>query len=105
MIPLYSKRNQVYAAVFQGRAAVEKHFTAAAGWERETALYAALEGALPLPEVLRSWPPWGSRSAAAFPLSPGVPWPGGSGSAKPFAGCCRRTGTCAISCGTRRAAG
>lgn len=56
MIPLYSKRNQVYAAVFQGRAAVEKHFTAAAGWERETALYAALEGALPLPEVLRSEP-------------------------------------------------
>ena len=43
MIPLYSKRNQVYAAVYQGRAAVEKHFADAGDWARENGLYMALE--------------------------------------------------------------
>lgn len=56
MIPLYSKRNQVYAAVYQGRAAVEKHFADAGDWARENGLYMALEGMLPLPEVLHSEP-------------------------------------------------
>ena len=56
MIPLYSKRNQVYAAVYQGRAAVEKHFADAGDWARENGLYMALEGMLPLPAVLHSEP-------------------------------------------------
>ena len=56
MIPLYSKRNQVYAVIYQGRAAVEKHFADAGDWERENALYAALKGTLAIPEVLHSEP-------------------------------------------------
>lgn len=44
MIPLYSKRNQVYAAIYQGRAAVEKHFADAGDWERENMRYAELKG-------------------------------------------------------------
>lgn len=56
MIPFYSKRNQVYASLYDGRAAVEKHFFSLDDWRRETALYKALSGRLPLPEVLLSKP-------------------------------------------------
>lgn len=56
MIPLYSKRNQVYAAIYQGRAAVKKHFADAGDWERENMRYAELKGMLTLPEVLHSEP-------------------------------------------------
>lgn len=56
MIPFYSKRNQVYPILWQGRAAVEKHFTASEDWRREAELYAALSGNLPVPEVLESHP-------------------------------------------------
>lgn len=56
MIPLYSKRNQAYAALWNGRAAVEKHFVDTAGWRRESGCYAALSGHLPVLEVLDSRP-------------------------------------------------
>lgn len=54
MIPFYSKRNQVYPVLWQGRAAVKKNFSHLADWQREIALYRALEGRLPLPKVLFS---------------------------------------------------
>ena len=55
-IPFYSRRNQVYPVLRQGRAAVEKHFVQRNDWQRERALYAVLNGRLPLPEVLESRP-------------------------------------------------
>lgn len=56
MIPFFSRRNQVYPVLWQGRAAVEKHFPFPEDWERESALYTALENRLPLPEVLERRP-------------------------------------------------
>lgn len=56
MIPFYSRRNQVYAALWNGRAAVEKHFTHDADWRRESGCYAALSGHVPIPRVLASRP-------------------------------------------------
>lgn len=56
MISFYSKRNQVYPVIWQGRAAVEKHFISLDNWQREAELYAALSGGLPVPEVLESRP-------------------------------------------------
>lgn len=56
MIPFYSKRNQVYPVMWQGRAAVEKHFTSCEDWRREVELYTVLTGKLPVPEVLDSRP-------------------------------------------------
>lgn len=55
-IPFYSKRNQVYPVLRQGHAAVEKHFVRIEDWERESGLYAALEGRLPLPKILAREP-------------------------------------------------
>lgn len=55
-IPFYSKRNQVYPALRQGRAAVEKHFSRPDDWQKERELYAALGGRVPLPEVLGAEP-------------------------------------------------
>lgn len=51
-IPFYSKRNQVYPALRQGRAVVEKHFNSLNDWQRERDLYAVLSGRIPLPAVL-----------------------------------------------------
>ena len=50
MIPFYSKRNQVFPVVWQGRPAVEKHFHNCADYERELAVYRAIS--LPCPELL-----------------------------------------------------
>lgn len=52
MIPFYSKRNQVYPCLYQSEAAVEKHFSDPADWQRERELYAALGDRLPVPTVL-----------------------------------------------------
>lgn len=52
MIPFYSKRNQVYPCLYHGEAAVEKHFSDPADWERERELYAVLDGKLTVPCVL-----------------------------------------------------
>lgn len=51
-VPFYSRRNQVYPVLRQGRTAVEKHFVQRDDWQHERALYAVLNGQLPLPEVL-----------------------------------------------------
>ena len=56
MIPFYSKRNQVYPVIWQGQAAVEKHFISLDAWQRETALLAALSGKLPVPKILCARP-------------------------------------------------
>lgn len=56
MIPFYSKRNQVYPVIWQDSAAVGKYFTSLEDWRRETDLYAALSGSLPVPEILDSRP-------------------------------------------------
>lgn len=56
MIPFYSERNQVYAVLRNGKAAVEKHFADSKDWQRETEYYAVLSGRLPIPEVLASEP-------------------------------------------------
>ena len=50
MIPFYSKRNQVYPVIWNGRGAVEKHFGNLGDWEREKALYRSLH--LPHPDLL-----------------------------------------------------
>lgn len=55
-IPFYSRRNQVYPVLRQGRAAVEKHFVQRDDWQHERALYAVLSGRLPLPEILDCQP-------------------------------------------------
>lgn len=55
-IPFYSKHNQVYPALRQGRAAVEKHFGSPDDWQKERELYAALGGRVPIPEVLGAEP-------------------------------------------------
>lgn len=55
-IPFYSKRNQVYPALWYGHAAVAKHFTQIDDWQRERELYALLEGKLQLPKVFFSQP-------------------------------------------------
>ena len=52
MIPFYSKRNQVYPCLCRGGAAVEKHFTDPADWQRERELYAVLSVKLSVPIVL-----------------------------------------------------
>ncbi len=56
MIPFYSKRNQVYPTLYQGRAAVEKHFSHLEDWQWETELYTVLAGKAPVPEVLLERP-------------------------------------------------
>lgn len=56
MIPFFSRRNQVYPVLRQGRGAVEKHFLSLEDWRREDALYTLLKDLLPLPEVLESRP-------------------------------------------------
>lgn len=55
-IPFYSKRNQVYPVLRQGRAAVEKRFVQLDDWRREYALYTELYGRLPVPRVLDCQP-------------------------------------------------
>lgn len=55
-IPFYSRHNQVYPVLRQGRAAVEKHFSDRDGWRRERELYAVLSGSIPVPEVLGEEP-------------------------------------------------
>lgn len=55
-IPFYSKRNQVYPALRQGRIVVEKHFSSPIDWQKERELYAALSGRVSLPEVLGAGP-------------------------------------------------
>lgn len=55
-VPFYSKRNQVYPVLWQGRAAVEKRFVQLDDWRREYALYTKLYGRLPVPEVLDCQP-------------------------------------------------
>lgn len=52
MIPFYSKRNQVYPCLYHGEAAVEKHFSDPADWQRERVLYTALSGELSVLSVL-----------------------------------------------------
>lgn len=54
MIPFYSKRNQVYPVMFQGRMAVEKHFQHQEDWARERYIYQTLP--LPHPELLAAEP-------------------------------------------------
>lgn len=54
MIPFYSKRNQVYPSVFEGRKAVEKHFQNQEDWQREREIYQTL--CLPHPELLAAEP-------------------------------------------------
>lgn len=54
--PFYSRRNQVYPVLRQGRAAVEKHFAGMGDWRRERDLYALLAGRLSLPAVLAEEP-------------------------------------------------
>lgn len=56
MIPFYSKRNQVFPAIWYGKAAVEKHFRDMEDWRKETALYESLVGKLPLPCVYEKSP-------------------------------------------------
>lgn len=56
MNSFFSNRNQVYPVLRDGQAAVEKHFTDMTDWQWEAALYAVLEGRLPLPTVLDSAP-------------------------------------------------
>lgn len=55
-IPFYSRRNQVYPVLRQGRAAVEKHFAKLEDWRRERDLYALLSGRAALPAVLAEEP-------------------------------------------------
>lgn len=55
-VPFFSRRNQVCPVLFQGRAAVEKHFSRTEDWNRERALYAALADRLLLPAVLAAQP-------------------------------------------------
>ena len=55
-VPFFSRRNQVYPVIWQGRATVEKHFADQSDWRREKELYALLAGKLPLPTVLRAEP-------------------------------------------------
>ncbi len=55
-IPFYSKRNQVYPTVRQGKPVVEKHFTALDDWRKERNLYAVLNGRILLPELLEAKP-------------------------------------------------
>lgn len=56
MIRFFSRRNQVYPVLWQGRRAVEKHFVSLEDWRREEMLYLLLQSALPLPEVLERRP-------------------------------------------------
>lgn len=56
MNDFFSRRNQVYPALFQGRAAVKKCFDRREDWLRERDLYALLNRKLPLPQVLWSAP-------------------------------------------------
>ena len=50
MIPFYSKHNQVFPILWNGKRAVEKHFLRQTDWEREVAIYRSLS--LPCPELL-----------------------------------------------------
>jgi len=54
--PFYSRRNQVYPVLRQGRPAVEKHFAEQADWRRERDMYLRLAGRLSLPAVLAEEP-------------------------------------------------
>lgn len=56
MIPFFSRRNQIYPVLWQGKSAVEKHFSSLEDWQREDALYTLLKDLLPLPEVLERRP-------------------------------------------------
>lgn len=56
MIPFYSKRNQVYPVLWQGRPAVEKHFAAMEDWAQESSLYQLLSGRVSLVPVLHTEP-------------------------------------------------
>lgn len=55
-IPFYSKRNQVYPALWRGHGAVKKYFAQMDDWRLESELYAELGGSLPLPKVLYQRP-------------------------------------------------
>ncbi len=56
MIPFFSKRNQVYPILWEGHAAAGKWFSCSEDWKNETAVYAELQGKLPLPQVLHAEP-------------------------------------------------
>lgn len=56
MIPLCSKRNQVYASVRENWPVVEKHFSQIDDWAREVELYGVLAGAVPLLTVVYAEP-------------------------------------------------
>ncbi|MCM1148863.1 MAG: molybdenum cofactor guanylyltransferase [Butyricicoccus sp.] len=56
MIAFFSRRNQVYPTIWQGRAAVEKHFSCDEDRIREAAAYQALGETLPHPALLFSGP-------------------------------------------------
>lgn len=47
MIPFFSRRNQVYPTMWNGRKAVEKHFEHLEDWRREYNLYQTMEMACP----------------------------------------------------------
>lgn len=54
MIPFFSKHNQVYPVLWNGRSAVEKHFRTPEDWAREKELYRCLS--VPHPELLEERP-------------------------------------------------
>ncbi|WP_298016570.1 molybdenum cofactor guanylyltransferase [uncultured Dysosmobacter sp.] len=54
MIPFFSHRNQIYPAVWNGRGAVEKHFTHIEDWQREYDIYRIMQ--MPHPELLEAAP-------------------------------------------------
>ncbi len=56
MIPFFSKRNQIYPVIRDGRRAVEKHFLLSEDWAAEMAAYRAFASVLPCPQVLHAAP-------------------------------------------------
>jgi len=56
MNDFFCKRNQVYPVLFNGQAAVEKHFERQEDWSRERKMYSTLGGKLALPRILNSQP-------------------------------------------------
>lgn len=54
MIPLCSKRNQVYASIRENQPVVEKHFSSVSDWTLERAMYRKLRGTVPLLTVVHA---------------------------------------------------
>lgn len=55
-ISFFSRKNQVYPVLWQGRAAVEKHFSSEDDWRRELDMYRALDSAAAVPSVYGTGP-------------------------------------------------